>query len=119
MKLSLGEIGLWVRDLDKTSKFYTEALGFEEYERGEGYLKLRRDGITLCCFPCKKSEAMPAMGTAPMMTMDLMTDDLKGAVKALKAAGAEVRPVKENENHLHTIFRDKDGITWELIQKLS
>ena len=49
------------------------------------------------------------------MSTDLLVDDIDEAVARIKACGGTVAPVREWEQGRFTLFRDPDGISWELI----
>lgn len=115
MKLQRGETNLYVRDFDRAARFYCDALDFELVESEESYRKLRQSGFTLTLFRATGEEKAEAPGTRPSMSTDLLVDDIDEAVARIKACGGTVAPVREWEEGRFTLFRDPDGISWELI----
>lgn len=116
--LRLGEINLYVRDLDRAAAFYGRALGFEPCERSEpegSWIKVRRDSVTVLFFPAAAGAESCRVGQAPGMTADLLVDDFDSALETLRAAGADVEAPRTEEGGRYTLFRDLDGIQWELI----
>ncbi|MCA8912731.1 MAG: VOC family protein [Planctomycetes bacterium] len=117
MHLRKGEINLWVSDLGRAADFYLEAFGFKRIAGDESYLKLSQGDITLTLFQARtKEHYAPEMGTQSMMTADLLTDDFDAAVAGITKAGGDVAETGTWEGKRHTIFRDLDGISWELIE---
>jgi len=117
--LRRGEINLYVRDLDKAASFYERALAFELSESGEdgGYRKLVNGEIVLTLFLARSPEPADPPGTRPGMTADLLVpdDEIEDVGRRLEAAGAEVGALTEWAQGRHLIFRDPDGISWELL----
>ena len=116
MKLRQGEINLWVTDLDRAAGFYMQAFGFEECERGETYRKVQHGDITLTFFRAREAEPAPDFGMGCMMTTDFITDEFDACVEGITQAGGIVQETQTNEGKRFTLFRDLDGINWELIE---
>ena len=117
MHLRKGEINLWVSDMDRSSGFYLEAFGFKQLEGDETYRKLSHGDITLTLFQARKKEAYaPETGMMSMMTCDLLMDNFDACVEGVKNAGGRVSDIGAFEGKRHTLFRDLDGINWELIE---
>ncbi|MDJ0975125.1 MAG: VOC family protein [Planctomycetota bacterium] len=117
--LRLGEINLFVRDLDRSAAFYKAALGFEPCEQSEPpgtWLKVQQGAVTLLFFRAPADAGPCGIEGEPGMSADLMVEDFDAAYAALQAAGADVEPVREGEGIRFTVFRDPDGIRWELLQ---
>ena len=88
MQLRRGdEINLYVRSMDKATKFYTRALGFEllEQAQDDSFRKLRHGDITLTLFHTRSVRPAPAAGQIPSMSMDLLVDDIEAAAQDLLA----------------------------------
>ena len=115
MRIRRGETNLYVRDLDRAARFYCDALDFELVESEESYRKLRQGDFTLTLFKAKSDEKAEPPGTRPSMSTDLLVDDLDEAVARVEACGGTVAPVRDWEEGRFTLFRDPDGISWELI----
>ncbi len=119
MKLTRGEINLYVSDLDRAADFYVMALDFEALpgreEVGPSYRKVQSGEIVLTFFLAGSPGPAPATGTQPCMTTDLHVDDLDEAHRRLAAAGAEVSDITDWPGGRFMTFRDLDGLGWELL----
>ena len=117
MLIRRGETNLYVSDLERSASFYEAGLGFEVFEASDGYRKLRHGELVLTLFPAVNPGPAPTPGMMPHMSCDLVVED--GAIEALaarlEAAGAEVSPLTTWANGRHLMFRDPDGIGWELL----
>jgi predicted enzyme related to lactoylglutathione lyase len=117
--MELGQINLYVRDLDDAARYYAAILGFTVSERGEDYCTLKRDQVELTLFPVMQAvDPAPARGAVPGMTADLVVDDLDAAIEAIRASGGEVDEPREWSGGRYALFTDPDGIGWELIEEL-
>lgn len=117
MQLSRGESNLYVADLDRAADFYEAALDFEVCESADGYRKLRHGDIVITLFLAAQPGPAPAPGTVPHMSCDFKVADTEiEAVEArLRAAGADVADLTAWEQGRHLMFRDLDGIGWEIV----
>jgi len=115
LRIRRGELNLYVRDLQRAVKFYSEALGFGLEESEASYCKLRQGDFTLTLFRAKSEGRGDPPGTYPGMTADMLVDDLDQAVSRIEQAGGSVGPIRAYEDGRFTLFRDPDGISWELI----
>ena len=115
MRIRRGEINLYVRDLDRAARFYCDALDFVLAESEASYRKLQQDEFVLTLFRAKGEGRGDPPGAQPGMTADMLVDDLDEAVARIEACGGQVAPVRDYEQGRFTLFRDPDGISWELI----
>ncbi len=115
MKLTQGEINLYVSDLERAAGFYADALDFEVFESDEGWRRLKNGPMVITMFLAKAPGPAPKTGMQPCMTADMQVDDIEEAHRRLKAAGAEVSEIKDWPGGKHVIFADLDGIGWELL----
>ena len=111
-----GETNLYVIDLERSARFYADALGFELVESEESYRKLQHPGFTLTLFRAKGEGPAEPPGARPGMTADMLVDDIEEVAARITAAGGKVAPIREWEEGRFTLFRDPDGISWELIE---
>ena len=140
---SLFHVGITVSDLERSVRFYTQGLGFEEVVRQTSdapYLALTgyagveiaavfvrlEDGLTLELQEYRRVDAGPARtsGTAPVGSshVSLRVDDLDLALaRAERAGGRRVTEAVEldrgiNEGARAVYLRDPDGYTIELFE---
>ena len=122
MELTIGEIGLHVSNVERSVRFYRDALGFERCadsamgESDGSWQKIKSGNVVITLFALKKDEPKFAPAAGPRMTADFMVRDLDEVVARLKAAGAEVLPVQPWPNGRFTLFKDLAGIGWELLE---
>lgn len=115
MKLRAGEINLYVADLDKAARFYQAALDFEQVERGESFRRMAHGDVVLTLFRARTRGPAAAPGVEPCMTADLHVDDIEEAARRLALHGARVSAIREYPGGRHLLWRDPDGISWELL----
>lgn len=115
MRVTRGETNLYVTDIDRAARFYCDALDFTIEESEESFCKLEHPGFTLTLFKAKAEGAREPIGSHPSMTADMLVDDLDEAVQRIRACGGDVSEIREWEEGRFTLFRDPDGISWELI----
>jgi catechol 2,3-dioxygenase-like lactoylglutathione lyase family enzyme len=115
--MRLGQINLYVRDLDAAARFYVHALGFTVADRGDDFCTLETDRVEITLFPTRGEAKAAERGTAPGMTADLVVDDLDTAVDLIEANGGEADVAREWSGGRYTLFTDPDGIGWELIEE--
>lgn len=116
---SLDHIGIYVKDLEKSLKFYKDIFGFptvNEFGSGEakiviidiekGYLELvQRPG----------SPASPPDGNWSHIA--LCEPDLDEKIKKLEGMGLELRKITMGNGNRLCFFNDPDGHTLELMEK--
>ena len=121
MRLRRGEINLYVSNLDDAATFYARALSFELVERSDedAYRKLRNGDVVLTLFPARSPGPADPPATRPSMTADLHVDDdeIEAVAARLAAAGAEVSALTAWSEGRYLMFRDPDGIGWELLSR--
>lgn len=119
MQIQRGESNLYVSDLERSAAFYVAGLGFEVIESSDGYRKLRQGDLVLTLFPAANPGPAPTPGMVPHMSCDLVVEDeaIEDLAARLKAAGAEVSALTTWAQGRHLMFRDPDGIGWELLSR--
>jgi predicted enzyme related to lactoylglutathione lyase len=116
--MELGQINLYVSDLDAAARFYSHALGFTVSGRGDAFCSLKSNRLELTLFPAKKQGPAPERGTIPGMTADLVVDDLDTVIELIEELGGEADVPQEWSGGRFSLFTDPDGIGWELIEEL-
>ena len=123
MPVRRGEIGLFVADIARSVGFYMATLGFQRVpdpawgESDGTWEKIQSGDLVLTIFKGKSPAPSPAPGSQSGMCADMLTDDLDGTVKRLKAAGAKVGPIRDWPGGRVAEFTDLDGIAWSLISE--
>ena len=115
MKVTRGETNLYVTDIDRSARFYCDALDFVIAESDNSFCKVQHHGLTITLFQAKGEGSREPVGARPSMTADMLVDDLDEAVERIRACGGEVAEIRTWEEGRFTLFRDPDGISWELI----
>jgi catechol 2,3-dioxygenase-like lactoylglutathione lyase family enzyme len=116
--MRLGQINLYVRDLDASARFYAHTLGFAVTDRGDDHCTIGSDDVEITLFPTTGDpDRAPDRGTNPGMTADLIVDDLDGVIELIEANGGEADVPREWSGGRYALFTDPDGIGWELIEE--
>lgn len=116
--MKLGQVNLYVRDLDAAARFYVHALGFTVADRGEDFCTLESERAEITLFPVTgSSEKAPERGSIPGMTADLVVEDLDAVIALIETHGGESDVPREWSGGRFTLFTDPDGIGWELIEE--
>lgn len=127
--MRLQHCGLVVSDLERSRRFYTEALGFEEVPRPSNFtfagawFRLGDDEIHLLAEADTTGGAGqgdPGPGAVQGLSthLALEVDDLDGACARLERAGVPLigGPMPRGDGVVQVFFRDPDGYVLELFQ---
>jgi catechol 2,3-dioxygenase-like lactoylglutathione lyase family enzyme len=114
--LTLNHFGIYVKDMDESTKFYTEKMGFREVFRfkdnaGNPIVYLQIDRNTFL-------EMTPAGKDHPagFSHAGILADDLEGAVSALRGKGLKVEDVRAGGTKaLISNTVDPNGVRLELL----
>jgi predicted enzyme related to lactoylglutathione lyase len=115
--MELGQVNLYVRDLDAAARFYGYALGFTVTERGDSFCTLKSGRSEITLLPAKGDGVPPERGTVPGMTADLIVEDLDAVIELIEEHGGEADAPQEWSRGRFSLFTDPDGIAWELIEE--
>jgi len=115
LEIRRGETNLYVTDLDRAARFYCDALDFSIEESDDTYCKVAQPGFTITLFRAKGEGRREPIGSHPSMTADMLVDDFDEAIERIRACGGTVEKPRDYEGGRFTLFRDPDGISWELI----
>jgi predicted enzyme related to lactoylglutathione lyase len=116
-KTKLGAISYYVKDLDRTERFWRDTLGFAADRipdgDGPGFMMLKTaNGIDLVFF-----EQEPKPGNSPIVVFELEEGGIDGVVAGLAKAGVTiVTPVSHAPGGWTADFADPDGHAISLYQ---
>ncbi len=114
--MHVGEINVICRDLQRSMRFYRDALGFDSGETGDGYAHVTCGEREFLLLACAKQDAPRARYTeAPGFSVDLMVGDLRGAAEHLRRHGVTFEK-EYSEGQASFWIRDPDGNVFEVIQ---
>lgn len=120
--LAFNHVGLFVSNIEESTRFYTELLGFQPAPERPTYLRLGDYYIEMCVRPeTIRPSKPPILGPgAGVRHMAFKTDDLDGLASRLQAAGVEFRlpPMKANSGIGRLMFfYDPDYVDIEVVQR--
>ena len=115
-KFSIGEINVICTDIDESLHFYRDILGFSvvEQEDEAWHLACGNQSVLLLPVAGKRGEPSPYC-SGPVVSVDLMVDDLAAAHRHLRACNVTIERDWTPESRSFHI-RDPDGIVWEVIE---
>jgi catechol 2,3-dioxygenase-like lactoylglutathione lyase family enzyme len=99
---------IYTKDAEKDRAFFRDVLGLKWVDSGDGWLIFRLPPSEIACHPAETE----------MHELFLMTDDVRRAVKTLKAKGVGCEPVTDQGWGLLTRLRLPGGGTLGLYQPL-
>lgn len=122
---------LLVTDLDRSVRFYTQALGLREIDRVNGpdgpfFAMLERDGFRLMMETAHSPDPttkglLDRQGQAPRATVNFWTlvPEVGAEERRLKAAGVAFHgPVEKPYGMKEVSFQDPDGYLWTLAERV-
>lgn len=117
LNATVGEINIICSDLQRSLRFYRDALGFRILEQEGVSCHMRCNQVHFLLLAIAQQPASSApYGQVPQFSVDLLVDDLPAAVRHLTAHDVEF--VSEWEaNEKRVFIRDPDGLVFEVIQK--
>jgi len=116
MRFEMGETNVFCTDRQRSVDFYVGVLGFhfEEEEGGAVRLRMGERRLLLLPFAGGPLEIHP-YGTQPVISFDLLTDDVDQAHAHLIAHGIVIEaPPAADRRHL--FCRDPDGLVIEIVE---
>jgi catechol 2,3-dioxygenase-like lactoylglutathione lyase family enzyme len=129
MAMRIQHVGLVVSDVDRSRRFYREALGLEEVPRPANFAFdgawFRFGGTEIHLLAEEHTtggagQPNPGAGAARGMTHHLAfeVDDLDGALDRLAENGVSLAggPMPRGDGHVQVFFHDPDGYVLELFQ---
>jgi catechol 2,3-dioxygenase-like lactoylglutathione lyase family enzyme len=118
MVFTPGETNIICTDLEKSLRFYRDVLGFSvEAREGPAAIHMRcADRPFLLLAVAKHPLHEVAYGDAPLISFDLLVDDIEDAILYFDENGVVFEsPWREEDSHV--FIKDPDGLVIEVIQK--
>jgi catechol 2,3-dioxygenase-like lactoylglutathione lyase family enzyme len=121
MNIRRGEINLYVSDIPRAVRFYSEALGMKripdpKFGEPDGtWDKVGSGDLTLTFFRTASTDRAPSRGSRPGVSADMIVDDFDAALKGLRAAGAKIENERRDKRGGFAMFEDPDGNAWEIM----
>ncbi len=118
MKTSLDHVGIYVKDLERSLKFYSELFGFPEHSR----LNLGTTNIAFLDLGGSLLEIVqraepPEAPSGSWSHLAYTTDDFDGMVSRLREKGLELREMTLGDGSRIVFFKDPDGHDVEIDEK--
>ncbi|GAB3120646.1 VOC family protein [Glaciibacter psychrotolerans] len=119
MKMRLELVPIPVSDVDRSTAFYTEVIGFGldhdvQPDNGMRVVQLTPPGSACSIVIGTGMGGDPAEGT--VHGLHLVVDDIAAVREELRGRGAEVSPIQDQGGVLYAYFSDPDGNSWALQQ---
>jgi catechol 2,3-dioxygenase-like lactoylglutathione lyase family enzyme len=105
MKYQFDCVFYYVKDMDRSISFYTDALGFKIVSR-DVVTRFDIDGVLFELVPAPKGKELPGSGNARLC---LRVEDIQKALKDLTKKGIQTSQAQEVENGFLASFEDPDG----------
>lgn len=104
-----GVVTVFVNDMDKAVRFYSEVLGLKlQYRAGDHWAQLVTEGLTIGLHPA--SPENPAGKTGSITIGFNLSGPIESAISELKAKGVEFpAPIHEDDALKIAYFTDPDG----------
>jgi lactoylglutathione lyase len=116
---SLDHIGVYVKDLERSLKFYGEVFGFPEHHRfsvGEAKIAVLDTGKGLLEI-IERPGAPPEPPRGNWSHIAFHIDDYNALLSKLEKKGLELRKVTIADRPRIAFFRDPDGYDVEIMEK--
>lgn len=116
--MKLNKIMIFVPDLAKARKFYSDVLGFEVEMENERSLSFRRAGCEFVAYKCRKPTTAGDYANEARAVFVFEVPDLKAAIENLRAHNVTVlhSTPGENESGRYAAFVDPFGIVHEIFE---
>ncbi len=122
-----GLVNLYTRDIDASTRFYRDLLGFKETFRTPKtgtatHVEFKVGGFTLglgTVEAAKRVHEVTASPGSPAMNLVFWTDDVDREFERLRSAGVAVvqSPHDTGNNNRNALVRDPDGNLVEIVSK--
>jgi glyoxylase I family protein len=116
--MKLNRIMIFVPDIPKARKFYTDVLGFEVASESETHLSFADAGCEFVAYKCQKSTAPGDYANEARSVFVFEVPDLDAALARLRAHNVTILHAKpgENESGRYAAFVDPFGIVHEIFE---
>ena len=105
VKLSFDAVFYYVRDMDRSIRFYREKLGLPLVSR-DFVARFDIDGVLFELVPAPKNEPVSGAGNARLC---FQVQEIKQAIAQLRSKGVETSEIKSEPGGLLVFFKDPDG----------
>jgi catechol 2,3-dioxygenase-like lactoylglutathione lyase family enzyme len=118
MKASLDHIGIYVKDLERSLKFYSDLFGFPEHSKVNlGTTKITFLDLGGSLLEIVQRAESPEAPSGSWSHLAYTTDDFDGMVGRLKARELELREMTLGDGSRIVFFKDPDGHDVEIDEK--
>ncbi len=120
----LGYVILFVRDLERSARFYRDVVGLALRVRGDGYLEFATEGCRFGLYDRNRLEELTGQGPdapgQPGGEVVFLVGDVDAEAARLRAAGATILmgPVDRVWGHRTVHVEDPDGFVVELAEEI-
>ncbi len=105
VKLSFDAVFYYVRDMDRSIRFYREKLGLPLVSR-DFVARFDIDGVLFELVPAPKNEPVSGAGNARLC---FQVQEINQAIAQLRSKGVETSEIKSEPGGLLVFFKDPDG----------
>ena len=118
MRASLDHVGIYVKDLERSMKFYSELFGFPEHSKVNlGATKIAFLDMGGSLLEIVQRAEPPEAPSGSWSHLAYTTDDFDGMVSRLKEKGLELREMTLGDGSRIVFFKDPDGHDVEIDEK--
>lgn len=110
-----GNVTVFVSDMDRAVRFYTEALGLRLRDRsGDHWAEIETRGLTIALHPAREAPSGKPDGR---LSIGFEVAELEATIEQLRARGAQVDPNLREDGPVRIAYlRDPDGTPLYLCQ---
>ena len=118
MRASLDHVGIYVKDLERSMKFYSELFGFPEHSKVNlGTTKIAFLDMGGSLLEIVQRAEPPEAPSGSWSHLAYTTDDFDDMVSRLREKGLELREMTLGDGSRIVFFKDPDGHDVEIDEK--